>query len=283
MIYITIVYLSVERGQYAALADVSPQRLHFDRKHRRKIANNWGPAVSGIGGGVNLPAAGAEIHAALVERVDGHGVAQHVDVAVTLRQAFGQRLPFVSAGAAAEHAELAIRNIVLRVALDGDDVDRFGLVGVDVNHESEVGGQVATDFFPVVARVVRAHHVPVLLHEEHVRPFGMHGDVMHAVSDLGILVWDILRPQPAVDRLPSRASVVGAEGARRRDGYVHPPRITGIKNDGVQAHAARSRLPFGTGAVPAQAGEFLPVLATVGRAEDGGIFDAGVNRARIGE
>ena len=33
----------------------------------------------------------------------------------------------------------------------------------------------------------------------------------------------------------------------------------------------------------AQAGEFLPVLSAVGRAEDGGIFDSGVNRVGIGE
>src|ERR1039457_6577951 len=120
MIYITIVYLSVERGQYAALADVSPQRLHLDRKHARKIADNRSPAVPGIGGGVDLPAAGAEIHSAFVERIDGHGVAQHVDVAVALRQAFGERLPLVSSAAAAEHSQFAIRNKVLGVALDGN-------------------------------------------------------------------------------------------------------------------------------------------------------------------
>src|SRR5207249_6546056 len=60
-------------------------------------------------------------------------------------------------------------------------------------------------------------------------------------------------------------------------------RIFRIKNNGVQAHAARSRLPLGAGAVAAQAGEFLPVLAAVGGAEDGGVFHAGVNRVRIGE
>ncbi len=60
-------------------------------------------------------------------------------------------------------------------------------------------------------------------------------------------------------------------------------RIAGIKNDGVQTHAARARLPLGAGAVSAQPGEFLPVLAAVGRAEDGGVFHAGVNRVGIGE
>src|SRR5439155_1395197 len=93
---------------------------------------------------------------------------------------------------------------------------------------------------------------------------------------LGILVRDVLRSQAFVDRLPGLAAVVGAEGARRRDGDPHPLRIAGIKNNGVQAHAARARLPLGASAVAAQAGEFLPVLAAVGGAEDGGVFPAGV-------
>ena len=57
----------------------------------------------------------------------------------------------------------------------------------------------------------------------------------------------------------------------------------GIENDGVQAHAARARLPVRTGAVAAQPGEFLPGLAAVGRAEQGGVFHSGVDRVRIGQ
>ena len=62
-------------------------------QHRRQIPHNRIPAISRIGGGVHLAAGGAEIDSAFVQRVDGHGVAQHVYVAVFLRQAFGQRLP----------------------------------------------------------------------------------------------------------------------------------------------------------------------------------------------
>src|ERR1019366_876382 len=207
MIYITIVYLSVERGQYAALADVSPQRLHLNRKHGRKIADNWGPAVSGIGGGIYLSAAGAEIHSAFVERIDGHGVAQHVDVAVALRQAFGERLPLVSSAAAAEHSQLAIWNKMLRVALDGDYVDGLRLAGVHVDDEPEIGRYIATDFLPRLARVVAAHDVPVILHEEHSRTRRVHCDMVNAVADLGVRVWDVLRTQSAVDRFPRLAAV----------------------------------------------------------------------------
>ena len=68
-----------------------------------------GASVSPLSrGGVDLAAGGAEIDAAAVQRVNGHGVAQHVDVAVLLRQAAGERFPLVAAGAAAVHAELAL-------------------------------------------------------------------------------------------------------------------------------------------------------------------------------
>ena len=112
------------------------------------------PAIAGIGRRVHLAAGGAEIDAALIERVDRHRVAQHVHVAVLLRQAFGERLPLVAAGAAAVDAQLAVGRIVLGVALDGNDVDGFRLVRVNVDDEAEVGRQVAADFVPVVAGVV---------------------------------------------------------------------------------------------------------------------------------
>ena len=57
---------------------------------------------------VDLAARRAEVDAARVERVDRHRVAQDVDVAVLLRQPFGQRFPLVAAGAAAVDAQLAV-------------------------------------------------------------------------------------------------------------------------------------------------------------------------------
>ena len=101
-----------------------------------------------VGRGVHLAAGRAEIDAARVERIDGHRVAQHVHVAIALRQALRQRLPLVAAGAAAVDAQLALRRIMLRVALDRHDVDRLRLVRVNVDGEAEVGRQVAADFVP---------------------------------------------------------------------------------------------------------------------------------------
>ena len=90
----------------------------------RKIADDRRPMVAGIGRRVDLAAGGAEINAAGIERVDGHGVAQHVHVAVALRQAVGERLPVVAAGAAAVDAQLSFGRIVLGIALDRHDIDR---------------------------------------------------------------------------------------------------------------------------------------------------------------
>ena len=85
-------------------------------------------------------------------------------------QPLGERLPLLAAGPAAPHAQLAVDRAVVRVAGDRDDVDRLRLVGVDVDDEPEVGGQVAADLLPRLAGVVAAHDVPVLLHEQRLRP-----------------------------------------------------------------------------------------------------------------
>src|SRR5436309_526252 len=170
------------------------------------------------------------------ERVDGHRVAQHVDVAVALREPSRQRLPFVPARAAAVHAQLALGRIVLRVALDRYDVDGVGLVRVDVDREPEVARQVPADLLPRLAGVVAAHDVPVLLHEEHARTRAVRRDAVNAVADLGSRVGDLLGSQAAVDRPPRLASVVGPEHASRRDRDERPLRIARVEHDRVQAH-----------------------------------------------
>ena len=164
--------------------------------------------------------------------------------------------------AAAVHAQLAVRRVMLRIALDRHHVDRLRLMRVNVDHEAEIGRQIAAHFVPGIAGVVAAHHVPVLLHEQHVRaatgciamrwtqwPTSAFGSGMYSDS------------QPVVDRLPGLARIVGAERARRRDRDEDPLRIAGIQQNRVQAHAAGARLPARSGAVAAQARQFLPRLA----------------------
>ena len=81
---------------------------------------------------------------------------------------------------------------MLRVALDWDDVNRLRFVRVNVDREAEIGRQVAANFFPGVAGVVAAHHIPVLLHKEHARTRRIHRDVVNAVANLGVRVWNVL-------------------------------------------------------------------------------------------
>ena len=100
--------------------------------------------------------------------------------------------PLVAAGAAAVNLQLAVDGEMLGVALDGDHVDGFGLVGVDIDDEAEVGGKIAADFVPVVAGVVGAHDVPVLLHEEDIGTRGVQRDVVDAVADLGVGVGHVV-------------------------------------------------------------------------------------------
>src|SRR3977135_2323993 len=108
------------------------------------------PAVAVIGGGVDLASTRAEVPPARIETVDRHRVTQHVDVAVLLRKPLAQGLPLVPARPAAVDAQLAVRYVVKRVAGDRDHVDSVRLVRVNVDHETEVGRQVAADLAPRV-------------------------------------------------------------------------------------------------------------------------------------
>src|SRR5439155_21426639 len=63
----------------------------------------------------------------------------------------------------------------------------------------------------------------------------------------------------------------------------HAMRIVRIEQDRVQAHAAGARLPRWPGAVLAQPRQLLPARATVGRAKQRGVLNAGVHRVGIRE
>src|SRR5262249_43739438 len=202
--------------------------------------------VADITESVSPPAGSAKIDAALVERIDRHRVAQNIDVAVALRQTLGKRLPLVPTRPAAVYAQLAVRGIVFPVALDRDDVDRLGLMGMDVDYKSEVGRQVSADLPPRVAGIVRAHDIPVLLHEQDTRARPVHCDSVNAVAYVGVRVGDVLGPQSTIDRPPNLPGIVGAEHACGRDGDEHTVVIARIEKDGVEAHTASARRPAGS-------------------------------------
>src|SRR5262249_35679416 len=157
-----------------------------------------------------------------------------------------------------------------------------GRGGVDGDREAEVAGKVAADLVPGVAGVVAAHDVPMLLHEDRVRPRLVDRHAVNAVPDVGVRVGELVRRrEPAVDRTPGLATVVGAEGAAGGDRGVDAVGVVAVDDDGVQPHAAGARRPK-VALDGAETGELVPGLAGVGGAEEGGVFDAGVDGVGIG-
>src|SRR5579859_3158379 len=150
-----------------------------------------------------------------------------------------------------------------RVAGDGDDVDRLRLVRVYVDGKTEIGGKISADFGPGISGIVAAHDVPVFLHEEQSGLPRIHSDVVHAMPNFSQGIGNVLRVKSLVDRLPRFSAVVGAKRSRRGDSDVHPLRILRVKNDGMQTHAAGSRLPLWTSAMTAKAGELVPAPRAV--------------------
>jgi hypothetical protein len=122
----------------------------------------------------------------------------------------------------------------------------------------------------------------VLLHEQHVGTRRVHADPVDAVSDLPILVRQLLRAETTVDRAPRLAAVVRAERSRRGDRHDHPLRLARVDQDRVQAQPTRSWLPLLARLMTAEPGELLPALSPVDRAEERGILDAGEYRVRVG-
>ena len=152
---------------------------------------------------------------------------------------------------------------------------------MDVDRKPEVGGQVAAHLVPGVAGIVAAHHVPVLLHEKNFGTRRIDRDAVDAVADFRVRVGDELRTQAAIDRPPGLAAVVGSKRAGGRDRDEDPVGVGGIHDDRVQAHSTGTRLPARARLMAAQAGQFLPCAAAIGRAEQGRILDAGVDHVGI--
>src|SRR6266567_4980446 len=114
------------------------QGLDLDGHHGWKVVDDGRPGITGVRRHVDLAAAGAEVDATGIERVDRRCVPQYVYVAVALGQPLRQRLPLVAAGSTPIDAQLAVGRKVLRVALDRHDVDRVRLVLVHFDRKAEV-------------------------------------------------------------------------------------------------------------------------------------------------
>ena len=111
----------------------------------------------------------------------------------------------------------------------------------------------------------------------------MHGDVMDAVANFSIRVGNALGAQAAVDRLPRLAASSLRKAPAAEMAMYDPRRVAWIEDDRVQAEPAGAWRPVRAGAVAAKARQLLPALRAVGRLEERGILDAGVDHVRIGQ
>ena len=91
----------------------------------------------------------------------------------------------------------------------------------------------------------------------------MHGDVVDTVTDLGGWIGNVLRMKSTIDWLPGKATVIGTESSRRRNGDEYPLRICRVQQYRVKAHSSRARLPCWPGAMRSQPSELLPGIATI--------------------
>src|SRR5262249_36962404 len=115
------------------------QCLNLHREDRGQISNNRSPRVSCVRGPIDLSTSCAEVNAAFVERIDRHRIPQHIYIAVGLRKTLRKRLPIIAASPAPGYRQLAVKREMLRIALDGNYVNRLRLVCVNVDHKAEVG------------------------------------------------------------------------------------------------------------------------------------------------
>ena len=179
-----------------------------------------------------------------VERINSHGIAQHIDIAVTLGQTVCQRFPFVATCPATVDPQLSIGREMLGVALDRDDVDRFRLVRMDIDRESEIGGRLPlTSCQDSPASSLRMTSQCFCMNNTP----GRDGCIAMrwtqcptSASGSGISYWRLQSPLIGCQVWPR---VIGPKCAGRRDRDENPLGPAGIQNDGVQAHAARARLP----------------------------------------
>src|SRR5690606_18661183 len=69
----------------------------LDRMDRRQVLRDASPAVALIGACIQRAGIGAKVNAGPLKAVSGHGLPQHTEKRVGLRQAFAQVLPRVAA------------------------------------------------------------------------------------------------------------------------------------------------------------------------------------------
>src|SRR5258708_12980583 len=143
---------------------------------RRFHADDWWqtfgndlPGFAFVARSIEFAAPRAEVNAGRIKRVRGHAIAQHGLERVLLRQPTGERLPGGARVARAIDAQLALRRAAVFVPLNGDDVNRIGIVRVSNHAEAKVRRHSVLDVSPGIATIVAAIESPMVLQENLLR------------------------------------------------------------------------------------------------------------------
>src|SRR5262249_12110410 len=111
----------------------------------------------------------------------------------------------------------------------------------------------------------------VVLHVEPARRVGMAGNLVDALTELGIRVGREAGADAVVGRLERLAAILAEVMAAGRDAEMG---AASVAQDRVHAQAAGSGVPFARVLVVADAADQFPAVAAVGGAEERGRFDA---------
>ena len=143
----------------------------------------------------------------------------------------GSPLPMASQDWPAVHRAVDATPAVGRAAVGvGDERDHIGgvgLLGVGYDRKTEVRGNApllagTADRHPVVAGVLGPVHAPMVLCPEHVGIHGVHGQLVHALAVVRVVLGKEPRLDPLVTSRPGLSVVVGAVHAASRDGDDDP-------------------------------------------------------------
>src|SRR5882724_11549106 len=112
------------------------------------------------------------------------------------------------------------------------------------NHrEAKIRRHAVGNVGPVLAVVDRAIQTKMILQEEPFRTRRMHHDLMHALTEIGILAGHEHYADSVILRCPPSAAIVGTINTTGRNRHVHTPTFRGIQHYRMQCEPAVARHP----------------------------------------
>src|ERR1700720_2817785 len=101
------------------------------------------------------------------------------------------------------------------------DVHAVRIVWVHQHRETKIRGHPTRDVLPRITPVIGAVQPPVVLQEQSLGPRFMERNLMHALSELWIFLWQEPHTYSIVARLPRGPPILGAVNTSDRHSHVH--------------------------------------------------------------